>query len=60
MLGMEVDLANRRLSISPSLPKWLDELTIHDMSVLGCRGTLTVHRSGTGFAIDCVSLPINA
>jgi glycogen debranching enzyme len=59
MLGMEVDLVNRRLSISPSLPKWLDELTVHDLSVLGSRGTLTVHRSGTGFAIDCVSLPIH-
>jgi glycogen debranching enzyme len=60
MLGMEVDLANRRLAISPSLPKWLDELTIHDLAVLGSRGTLTVRRSGMGYSVDAVALPLQS
>lgn len=60
MLSMQVDLKNRRLTLSPSLPKWLDELTLSDVSVLGARGSLTVRRSGSGFAIESSALPIQA
>ena len=60
MLGLEVDLKSRRLTLSPSLPKWLDEVTIYDMCVLGVRGSLTVRRSGSGCAIESATLPIHA
>jgi hypothetical protein len=60
MLGLEVDLKSRRLTLSPSLPKWLDEVTIYDLCVLGVRGSLTVRRSGSGCAIESATLPIHA
>jgi glycogen debranching enzyme len=58
MLGLEIDVAAGKLTLSPSLPKWLDELTISDLSVLGSRGTLSVRRQGSGYAIETVSLPV--
>lgn len=60
MLGLLVDLKNRRLTLSPSLPKWLDELTISDITVLGARGCLTVRRAGSGFSVESAGLPIHA
>jgi len=60
MLGMEVDLKSRRLTLSPSLPKWLDEITIYDLTVLGSRGSLIVRRAGSGCAIESATLPIHA
>ena len=60
MLGLDVDLQARRLIVSPSLPDWLNELTIHDLSVLGSRGTLTIRRVGGGCQIESASLPLQA
>ncbi len=60
MLGLEVDLAARHLRISPSLPGWLNELTISGLSVLGQRGSLTVRREGAGLAVESIDIPLAA
>ena len=60
MLGLEVDVTGQRLMITPALPDWLNEVTVHDLSVLGHRGTLHVRRVGAGYAIDGAGLPLHA
>ena len=60
MLGMDVNLATQTLSLSPSLPSWLNEVNIHDLSVLGHKGTLSVRRVGSGYAIEAAALPLHA
>jgi glycogen debranching enzyme len=58
MLGLEVDVAAGKLTLSPALPDWINELTVSDLSVLGSRGTLHVERHGTGYTIETTSLPV--
>ena len=59
MLGLELNLTSQRLTISPSLPDWLNEVTIQDMCVLGHRGTLHVRRVGAGYTIEAPGLPVH-
>lgn len=58
MLGLDVDLAARRLTISPSLPGWLNELTISGLTVLGQRGSLTIRRQGDELVVESIDVPL--
>jgi glycogen debranching enzyme len=58
MLGMEIDLETKRLSLAPAFPYWLNELTIRDLRVLGREGTLIIRRGGGGYVIDSIGLPL--
>lgn len=56
MLGLQVDLGARRLSVSPALPVWLNEVTLRGLQVLGRRGSLTVRRQGSGYDVHADGL----
>ena len=58
MLGLRVDLANRTLLVNPSLPAWLKRVAIHDLRVLGHRGTLEVRCDGDRVTWDSTGLPV--
>ncbi|MDQ3694606.1 MAG: amylo-alpha-1,6-glucosidase [Chloroflexota bacterium] len=51
MLGLRIDVAAGSLLVEPALPPWLNEVTIHDLEVLGQRCSLAVRRSGDAYAI---------
>jgi len=58
MLGLEVDLASRTLIVSPSLPDWLNTVTIADVRALGLRGTLTFRREAGRVVCEATGLPV--
>jgi hypothetical protein len=58
MLGLEVDLESRTLTVDPSLPPWLSTVTISDLPVLGVRGSLQITKSDDGYAIYGEGLPL--
>ncbi len=51
MLGLDVDLAARRLIVAPLLPPWLNEVRIERLCVFGQLASLTVRRSESGHDI---------
>jgi glycogen debranching enzyme len=60
MLGLEVDLSNRTLVVNPTLPLWLNTVTIHDLRVLGHRGSITFRREQDRVVWESTSLPFSS
>jgi glycogen debranching enzyme len=58
ILGLEVDVDHRCLVVAPTLPAWLDRVTITDLHVLGHRGALTVRRNDRDHVISSEDLPV--
>ncbi len=59
-LGLVADINAGVLRVSPRLPDFLNEVTIHHMPVLGRNGSLTVRRKGPGYQVESTDLPIEA
>jgi glycogen debranching enzyme len=51
MLGLRLDVETGRAILSPDLPPWLDEVTVHGMLVRGTRSSFTVRRTGSTYAV---------
>ncbi|MBA2518865.1 MAG: amylo-alpha-1,6-glucosidase [Chloroflexia bacterium] len=52
MLGLRVDEAAGAPRVEPAFPPWLNEVTIHDLDLLGHRCSLAVRRDGDGYAVE--------
>ncbi|MDQ3043567.1 MAG: amylo-alpha-1,6-glucosidase [Chloroflexota bacterium] len=52
MLGLEVDLTRRRLTINPSFPAWLSTITLGGIEVMGETCAVSVSRSDDGYTLE--------
>ncbi|MBI2773515.1 MAG: amylo-alpha-1,6-glucosidase [Chloroflexi bacterium] len=51
ILGLEPQLADRRLRVDPALPDWLDHITVADMRIHDAKVSFKVSRSRGGVAV---------
>ena len=52
LLNLDPDPFGRAVRIVPALPSWLDWITVHDLTVYGQTGVLTVRRTPGGTRVD--------
>ncbi|HVC33770.1 MAG TPA: glycogen debranching N-terminal domain-containing protein [Chloroflexota bacterium] len=52
ILGLEPDLAHHRLLVQPTLPEWLDELTVRGIPFAGGTADLRFHGQGTDSRVE--------
>jgi glycogen debranching enzyme len=58
MLGLQVEIGSRGVSIAPALPDWLNVIAIRDLRVQGCHGSLVVRRSGHEYDVRAEGIPV--